>query len=158
MTGWWSFSRSDDSPQLQAGGFLNDIAVSSHGNSSVQPHERAVAQKQLMYRLAQQTLARSCFYPGERFSQEPANTIQLSVCERTTALFFSSCEKAVGISPHAGGAAFIPRAEARGLTPRFGERWGVKSRAERSALAQVCQKHNLSTRVLDWWRKAYGQR
>ncbi|HWZ18121.1 MAG TPA: hypothetical protein VNW73_04940 [Ktedonobacteraceae bacterium] len=37
MTGWWSFSRSDDSPQLQAGGFLNDIAVSSHGNSSVQP-------------------------------------------------------------------------------------------------------------------------
>ena len=42
----------DDSPQLQAGGFLNDMAVSSHGDSSVQPHERAVARKQLMSRLA----------------------------------------------------------------------------------------------------------
>jgi len=111
----------DDSPQLQAVGFLNDMAVSSHGDSSVQPHERAITRKQLMYRLAQQTLARSCFYPGERFSLEPANTIKLSVCERTTELFFSSCEKAVAISPPAGGAAFIPRAEAQGLTPRFGK-------------------------------------
>jgi hypothetical protein len=105
----------------RAGGFLNDMAVSSHGDSSVQPHERAVAQKQLMNRLAQQTLARSCFYPGERFSLEPANTIKLSVCERTTELFFSPCEKAVGIPPPVGGATLIPRALCPGLTLRFGK-------------------------------------
>jgi len=51
-----------------------------------------------------------------------APTIKLLVCERTTELFFLSCEIAVGISPPAGGAAFIPRAEAQGLTPRFGKR------------------------------------
>jgi hypothetical protein len=38
---YWQVILGDDSPQLQAGGFLNDMAVSSHGNSSVQPHERA---------------------------------------------------------------------------------------------------------------------
>jgi hypothetical protein len=35
--------------------------------------------KQLVSRMAQPTLGRSCFYLAERFTPEPANTIQLEV-------------------------------------------------------------------------------
>ena len=42
----------------RARGFLNDMAVSSHGDRSVHAHERVSTRKQLMYGMAQQHLKR----------------------------------------------------------------------------------------------------
>ncbi len=43
-----------------------------------------------MYRFAEPPLARSCFYPGERFSLEPANTSSPNVL-KTASLIVDNC-------------------------------------------------------------------
>ncbi|TMD67658.1 MAG: hypothetical protein E6I91_06370 [Chloroflexi bacterium] len=49
--------------------------------------------KQLVSGMAQPTLGRSCFYLAERFTPEPANTIQLEVCKELHTPSLDTLEK-----------------------------------------------------------------
>src|SRR6202049_2198925 len=108
---------SDDSPRRQAGGFWNDAGVSSHTGSSVHAHKRDKAHSNLCIAWHSKRLGCSCFYPGE-LTLEPANTIELSVCKRTTHIFFCEKTKVESVSPTAGGAPFIALRERSGLQAR----------------------------------------
>jgi hypothetical protein len=83
---------SDDSSRLQAGGFWNDSAVSSHGNSSVHAHKRVVAQKQLVSCMAR-LVNTVVFLPAALCRGTHRNTIQFATCKRTTHTFFGNGQK-----------------------------------------------------------------
>ena len=72
----------------RAEGFWIDAGVSSHTDRSVQPQERDLAQKQLMYRLAR-CVNSVAFLP---LAQSPRTHERLFGCKRAKELlFFSFC-------------------------------------------------------------------
>jgi hypothetical protein len=106
----------DDSLRLQAEGFWNDAGVSSHTTRSVHAHERA--ELKATHALHGTIVSTVVFLP-------------VALRHGTRTLF--SWQRAKELSRHslwsvkkrkglpAGSAAYIPRAKAQGLTPRFGK-------------------------------------
>ena len=111
----------DDSPWLQARGFWNDTGVSSHTVRSVHAQKR---DKLKATSVSHGTMRNAgAFLPTTLRRGTQRNTLQFGRCKRTIYLFFAHTENVEMVSPPTGGAAFIPRRERRGLSPRFGNKW-----------------------------------
>jgi hypothetical protein len=83
-------------------------------------HRSETSSKQLLYRMAR--LVNSvAFIPLALGQRTHRNAMLLKTCKRTTSPFFLSYEKWKRCSARLGSAAFIPRRERRGLSPRFGK-------------------------------------
>src|SRR6266536_6200081 len=101
----------DDSLRLQAEGFWNDSAVSSHGGSSSHTHQRDKRSKNNWCLVWPDCSTRESFYPRS-FIVEPTET--LFGCQRARELHSSSfcCAKKRSCNgmlfPPTSGAAFIP--------------------------------------------------
>jgi hypothetical protein len=93
--------------------------------------------KQLKYRMAR------CVKHGSVFTHGPAprnhrNTILFATCKRTTHLFFEIKAKVEMSSPPRGGAAFIPVAEAGGLSPRMYKWYNIRgTRSTRRSILKL---------------------
>ena len=106
-----------------AGGFLNDMAVSSHGDSSVHAHKRdrlkatSVSHGTTLERGSIFTRSPALWNPPKRYSVENVQKNYSSILSEDT--------KSGNCSPPAGGAAFKPRSNDRGLSPRLGKDVGT---------------------------------
>jgi hypothetical protein len=105
----------------RAEGFWNDAGVSSHTTRSVHPHQRAQLK-------ATDVSDGTALEHGSIFTHSPVlwNPPKCSSVENVQKNYLSllstpaTSGKALNGLP-AGSAAFIPVAEARGLSPRFGK-------------------------------------
>jgi hypothetical protein len=103
----------------RAEGFWNDSGVSSHTKRSVHAQKRLIGSR-LLYRMAR-LVNMVAFLPMTLRHGTQRNTIRFETCNRTEESIPQARTPVECFFPPVGGAAFIPMAEARSLSPRYGK-------------------------------------